>query len=108
MPTETLNNIVSLISLSAKKCFLKKAVFSKSDDKSIKRAVATLFLKGETVHLQFEYFTADNKALHKNFSIEDRLAIAEASASFSQINLIGDGAETEYKRSKKRQRNHYR
>jgi len=100
MPTETLNTIISLISLSAKKHFLKKAVFSKSNDKNIKRAVTTLFSKGETVNLQLEYFTEDNKVLHRNFSIEDIEGLAQAAVSFSQINLIGDGAEAEYKRSK--------
>ena len=100
MATEVFNTLVSLISLSSKKCFLKKAVFSKCDDKSIRRAVASLFTDGDTLHIQVEYFMTDGKALHKNISTDDTAAIEDIAKAFSQINLIGDGAEAEYKRSK--------
>ena len=100
MSNETVNKLSSLISLSAKKRFLKKAIFSKSGDKNIKKAVATLFSKGENLFLQIEYFTADNKAIHKNLDVENVAQIADAAMGFSQINLIGDGADAEYKRSK--------
>ncbi len=93
--------ITELILLSADAQVLKKAVFSKSDDKSIVRAVATLkTIKGQTV-IQIETFLADNKAVHENIEIDeastDRL-IAFCSR-FRQINLITTAKDCEYRRS---------
>ncbi len=100
MLTDKITAISSLILHAASKRFLKKAVFSKCDDKTTVRAVATLFAKGDDVLLQIETFKADGKALHKNVSVKDADAIAEIASHFSQINVIGDGADAEYKRSK--------
>ena len=100
MPTEVLTAFSNLISASAKKGFLKKVVFSKCSDSSVRRAVGTLFSKNETVLIQIEYFKTDGKAIHKNIDINDVDTICALSAEFSQINLIGDGAEAEYKCSK--------
>ncbi len=92
--------LASLLSLSAKKGFLKKAVFSKCADKETLRAVATLFKKGGEAVLQIETFKKDGKALHQNLSPADTDLLREVISSFSQINLIGDGADAEYRRSK--------
>ncbi len=100
MPTEIMTAFSKLISLASSKRFLKKVVFSKCNDQSIRRAVGTLFSKGENALLQIEYFKTDGKAIHKNIDFKDENAIAAIACDFSQINLIGDGAEAEYKRSK--------
>ena len=42
---------------------LQKIIFSQSTDAKIKKAVATLVTKGNTVCVKVESFTADNKAL---------------------------------------------
>ena len=51
--------------------------------------------------LQLETFTADNKALHKNFSADGSCAdaLAEIGIGFSQINVITAEGDCEYKRS---------
>ena len=100
MPTEKITALASLISSAACKRFIKKVVFSKCDDKNTLKAVATLFGKKDEVLLQVERFLKDGKAIHKNIAITDTDEIAEIAKEFSQINIIGDGAEAEYKRSK--------
>ncbi len=92
--------LAELLSFSANKRFLKKAVFSKCNDKENLRAVATLFEKSGQVHLQIETFKKDGKALHKNILPSDTDTLCEVIAQYAQINLIGDGADAEYRRSK--------
>ena len=94
-------NISSLIGLAAEKNLLKKAIFSKPSDKGTVKAVATLrMISGERV-IQTETFTADNKALHKNILLADaESALTELATGFSQINLITEVGECEYRRSK--------
>ena len=89
-----------LISLCAKKRILKKAVFSKSLDKRIIRAVITKKLISGNEVLQAESFTADNKALHRNIPAEDTVALTELISGFSQVNLITTAGDAELKRSK--------
>ena len=100
MPTEKINTLAELISSAAKKGFIKKVIFSKCDDKNTLKAVATLFSKKDEVLLQIERFLKDGKALHKNVAITDVAAIVDVVKDFSQVNIIGNGAEAEYKRSK--------
>ena len=99
MPTNSQEKLSSLLFTAAKKGFLKKAVFSKCSDKETLRATATLFEKSGETKIQIEYFKKDGKALHKNISIGDE-SIFEIISGFSQINLIGDGADAEYRKSK--------
>jgi len=96
----TAQRLAELLSQSAKKHFLKKAVFSKCTDKETLRAVATLFQKGNDTVLQIETFKKDGKALHKNLSPADLDTLLQVIAQYAQINLIGDGADAEYRRSK--------
>ena len=81
--------VISLISLTAEKNILKKAVFSKPTDRDVLRMVATLKVIGKKQMLQAEYFMRDNKAIHKNIDLS---ALSEALfdivPSFSQINII--------------------
>ena len=94
------SELTSLILFSANKGSLKKAVFSKPSDKSIKKMTLTArAISGKTV-LQAEYFMADNKAIHKNISLADSEAdIVGIIDGFSQINLITELGECEYKRA---------
>lgn len=95
-----ITKLTELISLAATKRFLKKAVLSKPADKDILRAVATLFEKGGEVLLQIETFKKDGKALHKNILPTDTDTIRETVLQYAQVNLIGDGANAEYRCSK--------
>ena len=93
----------AIIKLSADKNALKKAVFSKPSHASILRAVATLRSVGKKAALQIEYFTKDNKALHKNFLLDSdsfETDIAGEVADFMQVNVITTAGDCEYKRSK--------
>ncbi len=100
MATELQQSLAMLLSLAAKKRFLKKAVFSKCADKETLRAVATLFEKGGEVQVQIETFKKDGKALHKNILPSDTDALCAVITEYAQINLIGDGADAEYRASK--------
>lgn len=93
----------AIIKLSADKNALKKAVFSKPSHANILRAVATLRSVGQKAALQIEYFTKDNKALHKNFFLDSdsfETDIAGEVADFMQVNVITATGDCEYKRSK--------
>lgn len=92
--------LAELLSLAAQKRFIKKAVFSKCTDKETLRAVATLFDKGGEVYLQIETFRKDGKALHQNVTPTDTAALQSVICQYAQVNLIGDGADAEYRRSK--------
>ena len=95
--------LARLIKLSADKIALKKAVFSKPSQPNVVRAVATLRSIGENAVIQIEYFTRDNKAIHKNIALKessfeaDMLTVIEG---FMQINLITACGDAEYRRSK--------
>ena len=92
-----------LIKLSADKSTLKKAVFSKPSQPNLLRAVATLRFVGQRSVIQIEYFTKDNKAIHKNLALEDASIEADIEAAvseFMQVNLITECGDCEYRRSK--------
>ncbi len=93
--------LAELIVIAAEKKALKKAVFSKSSDTSILKAVITIRNISSKDLLQAEYFLSDNKATHKNIQLSDApAALAEMISSFSQINLITTAGDCEYKLSK--------
>lgn len=94
--------LAMLILRAAEQKKLKKVVFSKSDDPFILRANATLKRIGKEEKLQCEYFQKDNKAIHKNFSLDGGFlsAIEEIISAFAQVNLITTAGDCEYKRSK--------
>lgn len=102
---ENVNNsaeflLASLTVLAAEKKVLRKAVLSKSHDKSIVRAVISKKLISGKEILQVETFTSDNKALHTNLHAKDENALTELFGGFSQINLITTAGDAELKRSK--------
>ena len=95
--------MAAIIKLSADKNALKKAVFSKPSHADILRAVATLRSVGKKAALQIEYFKKDNKAIHKNFTLDSdsfETDLASEITGFMQVNLITSSGDCEYKRSK--------
>lgn len=97
----TRKSLAELTLLAAEKQSLKKAVFSKPQDKTILKMVMTLRNIGGQNILQAEYFHRDNKATHKNIPLPEALdAIIAISEGFSQINLICTAGECEFKTSK--------
>ena len=88
---------------SAKKQLLKKAVFSKSADKSIVRTTITLKSISGKPCLQAESLHTDNKAKHENIFIDTEEAVNSLEAlisSFAQVNVITTVGDCEYKASK--------
>lgn len=96
-----LEAICELIIEAAKKNILKKAVCSKSSDKSIKKTVLSLKLIAKKSAIQAESFHSDNKATHKNIFLDDTdpSSLAHMLCGYMQINLICVGAECEYRAS---------
>ena len=94
--------ISDLIYVAASKNLLKKAVFSKPVDKGTVKAVATLKRIGGGNVIQVETFTADNKAFHKNLTVDDTVSqeLIGIAFGFMQINLITTVGECEYRCSK--------
>ena len=93
--------LLRLIEKSASLGVLSKAVFSKPDDKAIKKTVLALkSISGRTL-LQAESFYCDNKAKHKNIELDDSTeALAELISGYSQTNLITTAGECSFMRSK--------
>jgi len=93
--------LVSLVIAAADKNILKKVVFSKPHDKTlIKTVLSPKYISNKKV-LQAEYFHRDNKVTHKNITLDENASatILEMSGAFSQINLICNGCECEYRSS---------
>ena len=104
MPTQNIltaaEKLASLIRLSADKNALKKAVFSKPSHADISRAVASLRSVGNRPAVQIEYFTKDNKALHKNIFLDSdsfETDVRNEIECFMQVNLITACGDCEYK-----------
>ena len=98
--TDKKQMLVGLILCSAEMHALKKAVFSKPSDPTVKKSILTLKMISEREMLQLEVFLTDNKAKHVNISIDDRGAVADIVSSYSQVNLYTTVGECEYKVSK--------
>ena len=99
----THEKLIYIIKSSADKSAFKKAVFSKPSQPDILRAMATLRFVGKRSVIQIEYFTKDNKALHKNLALDDASFDADMEAvinEFMQINLFTTCGDCEYRRSK--------
>lgn len=81
---------------------LKKAVCSKSIDKSITKTVITLKSISGKKCLQAESFHTDNKATHKNIFLTDeaRGELCALVDAYMQVNLITTIGECELKRSR--------
>ena len=95
--------LLNVITSATKKNVLRKVIFSKSADATVKKAVMIPKAIGSEICLQVEYFHTDNKATHKNITLSDDNApfILEIIGAFSQINVITTVGECEYKVSLK-------
>lgn len=96
------NSLAELVLRSATLGALKKAVFSKPQDKTLIRAICTLRLINGRRALQLESFHTDNKATHKNLFLDDASVSSEIvsfAEGFSQINLLTTSGDCEYRRS---------
>ena len=93
--------LAELILLAVKKNALRRAVFSKPQDKSLQKMVLTLSPSKKEPSLQAEYFHKDNKATHRNIPLSDAPAktLVTLAEDFMQINLLCVGGECEYKAS---------
>ena len=94
-----LATLTELLLLAVSKKQLKKAVYSKPQDKSLQKSVLTLRENGGKVFLQIEQFHRDNKVTHKNLSTEDKEALLSFAEDYGQINLITSAGEAEFRRS---------
>ena len=101
MTSDAYFKIAELISASGKRGALKKAVFSKPEDKANVKCTLTLRLVGGKTVLQAETLRADNKALHENIATDDVERIAQITSDWAQINLITTQGECELRSSKK-------
>ena len=95
--SETLSRFTALAAEAAARRFLKKLVASKPADRAVLRKNGQLVEIGGAPVLQIETRTADGKALHENIGMDEADKLAAALCGFAQINLIGDGAEAEYR-----------
>ena len=101
MTSDAYFKIAELISASGKRGALKKAVFSKPEDKANVKCTLTLRLVGGKTVLQAETLRADNKALHENIATDDVERVAQIASDWAQINLITTQGECELRSSKK-------
>ena len=101
MMNEAYQKIVELISASAEKGALKKAVLSKSNDVANVKCTLTLRRVGGKTVLQAETLRADNKALHENVAINDVERLGEIASCWAQINLLTTLGDCELRSSKK-------
>ncbi len=81
---------------------LKKLILSKPENKNVLKTNAKPFAAKGQYYLQFESFTADGKALHKNFNAADGIdfALNAILSEYKQCNIISTGGSCEIKRSK--------
>ena len=100
MTDNNVYRMVRLIEKSAAEKTLKKAVFSKSCDEDITKAVLTLKEIGGELLIQIESFHSDNKAKHTNIKLGESQPIIDLCDKFLQINLITTAGDCEFKCSK--------
>ena len=93
--------LCALLLLATQKQALKKAVFSKPDEKAEQKTVLAVRRIGGRELFQAETFCTDNKALHKNFALDSAAELETLIASHAQINLLTTAGDCELRRSKK-------
>ncbi len=98
MPNE---KITELFEDVLKRRTLKKAVFSKAENKSTQKEVASLTKKSDgTVYIMAERFTKDNKTFRRNLPLDSAELCRMALEDYKQVNVITTAGEAEIKRSK--------
>ena len=93
--------LCALILLAARRRAIKKAVLSKPQDLALQKTVITLRAIGGKEVLQAECFFADNKAKHKNLSLDADDELETLLRAHGQVNLITSVGECELRRAKK-------
>lgn len=103
MENDIASTLADIIISAVQKGALRKAVFSKSKDSELTKAVLSPKSLGGRLLLQAEYFHRDNKATHKNIPVSQDSAplILEIIGAFSQVNVLTDVGDCEYKMSAK-------
>ncbi len=81
---------------------LKKAIFSKAEDKATQKEVAAFAKKSDgTMILAVERFTRDNKTFRRNLSLDETGELCRMTlADYRQVNIITTAGDIEIKRSK--------
>ena len=81
---------------------LRKAVFSKPQDRSIIKAIASPISVGGSACIQVEFFHTDNKATHKNIALSEdsASAVLKIATEFGQINVLTVLGDCELRTSK--------
>ncbi len=94
--------ITEVFSTAVERRILKKAIFSKPDDKATQKEVASLSKKSDgTVIIAVERFTRDNKTYRKNLALDEISELCRmALENYRQVNIITTAGDIEIKRSK--------
>ena len=100
MPNEQFLRMGELISLASCGGTLKKAVFSKPDDRENVRMTLTLRRLGGKTVAQAETLRADHKAMHENVELQNAQRFASLVEGYAQVNLLTTVGECELRRSK--------
>lgn len=97
-----MERVLQIITREIEAGSLIKLILSQPADKSILKTVAKPFTAKGGLYLQFETFTADGKALHKNLPANEAAAYAAEAFSdgYRQCNVIATGGSCEMKRTK--------
>lgn len=98
---EEILKINTLIIKSAAEGKLLRAVLSKPSDSSVKKATLRPIATARGNFIQLETFTSDNKAYHKNVSLDESDALCDALCGYAQINVFTTAGECQYSVSKK-------
>lgn len=99
--TAEITKINELILRCAESGKLIKSVLSKPQDKTVIRATLRPISTGKGTVIQLETFTTDNKAYHKNISLDAADELCGIICTFSQINVFTTAGECQYSVSKK-------
>ena len=98
--SDALESLCDLFIELYEKNALKKAIFSKPDESDEIKTVITPKKLGDSVAMQIETFSVDNKAYHRNIRENFKKECIEIFYSHSQINLISPMGDCQYMKSK--------
>lgn len=89
------NSLKNTINLVIDGKMIKKIVFSMPYDKSVKKSEATLFLHRDEVMLCIQCYNADNKAIRKNYSLEEGKALIYkmATEEYQRTNILTENGD---------------
>ena len=95
------DKVMSLITEILRRRVLKRAVFSKPEDKSVLRLVVSpVALPDGSVVMRAERFTRDNKAYQENHPYNCADLLCELAGSYRQVNIFTTAGNFELLRSK--------